>query len=93
MILRQTALLQEKTIWHCVIKEALKDNKKVLAVTGGFHSLGLYELLKSDNIQKEKLHKLSQKDEGCFPVAYSYEAADALSGYASGIQRPIFMIA
>lgn len=72
------------------IKEALKDNKKVLAVTGGFHSLGIYELLKSDNIQKEKLHKLSQKDEGCFPVAYSYEAADALSGYASGIQRPYF---
>lgn len=72
------------------IKEALKDNKKVLAVTGGFHSLGLYELLKSDNIQKEKLHKLSQKDEGCFPVAYSYEAADTLSGYASGIQRPYF---
>lgn len=55
--------------------------------------MGLYELLKSDNIQKEKLHKLSQKDEGCFPVAYSYEAADALSGYASGIQRPYFMIA
>ena len=54
MILRQTALLQGENHMALRIKEALKDNKKVLAVTGGFHSLGLYELLKSDNIQKEK---------------------------------------
>lgn len=72
------------------ISEALRENKKVLAVTGGFHSLGIYRLLSGGKIKKERLHKHSAKDEGCFPMAYSYEAADALSGYASGMQRPYF---
>lgn len=72
------------------IKEGLKEYKKVLAVTGGFHSLGLYELLKSVISKKKSFTSSLKKMRAVFPVAYSYEAADALSGYASGIQRPYF---
>lgn len=61
------------------ISEALRDSKKVLAVTGGFHNLGIYRLLSGGKIKKERLHKHSAKDESCFPMAYSYEAADAWS--------------
>lgn len=37
-----------------------------------------------------KLHKLADKDQGVYPIAYSMEAADALNGYASGMQSPGF---
>ena len=82
-------LARENHMAMC-IKAAMNQYDRVLVVTGGFHSLGLYELLNNNSIKKERLHKRSQKDEGCFPMAYSYEAADALSGYASGMQRPYF---
>ena len=76
---QQTVHLQERTAWLCVSAGHFERTKKVLAVTGGFHSLGIYRLLSGGKIKKERLHKHSAKDEGCFPMAYSYEAADALS--------------
>ena len=72
------------------ISEAMKVYKKVLVVTGGFHSLGLYELLQSGNIKPVKQHTVPKGCMGCFPAAYSYEAADALHGYASGMSYPYF---
>ncbi|WP_302212289.1 hypothetical protein [uncultured Ruminococcus sp.] len=41
--------------------------------------MAIYRLLSGGKIKKERLHKHSAKDKGCFPMAYSYEAADALS--------------
>ena len=72
------------------ITEAMKTYKKTLIVTGGFHSLGLYELLQRGNVKPVKLHSVPAGCTGCFPAAYSYEAADALHGYASGMSFPFF---
>lgn len=73
------------------IKEAMKSHKHVLVVTGGFHSYGLYRLVEGlDKPKKYKLHKFSEKVQDVFAMAYSFEAADALSGYASGMQNPGF---
>ncbi|MBQ8966682.1 DUF5682 family protein [Ruminococcus sp.] len=72
------------------IKEALDSGEKVLVVTGGLHSLGLARLLHEGKFKAEKLHRIPADQQGCFPTAYSYQAADALHGYASGMMCPGF---
>lgn len=72
------------------ILEAMEKYNKILVVTGGFHSMGIYELLESKNIKVPKLHKIPANMHGCYPMAYSYEASDALHGYASGMSFPYF---
>ena len=72
------------------ICEAMKTNRRVLVVTGGFHSPGLYELITSGAIRPPKLHRIPADCTGCYPAAYSYEAADALHGYSSGMRYPYF---
>lgn len=79
------------------IAEASKNYKKILVVTGGFHSYGLWELLskKQDGTyaftgKPVKLHRETEGQQEVYPMAYSMEAADALNGYASGMQSPGF---
>ncbi len=72
------------------IREAGAQYGKVLAVTGGFHSLGLWKLLQQGNPAPVPMHSFSDELQSCYPIAYSYEAADALSGYASGMLHPGF---
>ena len=83
------------------IAKASKTYQKILVVTGGFHTDGIRELLEHQTSDKNngflkyaekpvKLHSLSDKDQGVYPLAYSMEAADALNGYASGMQSPGF---
>lgn len=100
------------------IAEASREFKRIMVVTGGFHTKGLEELLGWDggkgsgngnartgrNTQSKegfhsgisflgepvKLHNLLPEDQGVYPLAYSMEAADALNGYASGMQSPGF---
>ena len=72
------------------ITEAMKTYNKILVVTGGFHSKGLYDLINTKKIKSPKLHRISAKQHGCYPMAYSYESADALHGYASGMSYPAF---
>lgn len=79
------------------IAEASKTYKKILVVTGGFHSYGLWELLskKQDSTyaftgKPVKLHRETDGQQEVYPMAYSMEAADALNGYASGMQSPGF---
>lgn len=80
------------------IAEASAAYQRVLVVTGGFHTYGLLELLEGSDRQEPlryrgkpvKLHRLADKDQGVYPIAYSMEAADALNGYASGMQSPGF---
>ena len=82
-------LARERHMAHR-IREALDSGKRVLAVTGGLHSAGLAELLEKGDTAPVKLHKIPFDMEGCYPMAYSYEAADALHGYASGMSYPYF---
>ena len=72
------------------IIEEMKNHKRVLVVTGGFHSLGLLRLIQSGNAASPKLHSIPSDQRGAYPAAYSYEAADALHGYASGMEHPFF---
>lgn len=80
------------------IAEASGTYHRILVVTGGFHTGGLLELLECPDGQAPlryrgkpvKLHRLADKDQGVYPIAYSMEAADALNGYASGMQSPGF---
>ncbi|MDE6102860.1 MAG: hypothetical protein K2F73_07805, partial [Ruminococcus sp.] len=72
------------------ITEAMEKYEKVLVVTGGFHSMGIYKLISDGKIKSPKLRKIPENLNGCYPVAYSYEAADALHGYASGMSFPSF---
>lgn len=71
------------------IQEALASGKRVLAVTGGFHSSGILELLKN-GISEDKPRSMGKDDQEVYPMVYSMEAADALNGYASGMQSPDF---
>ena len=118
------------------IAEASEKYRRILVVTGGFHTFGLTELLKpcADGKRVEytgepvELHcagtrkgargkkaaagaeaqakkglgadsdaeaygydyGLEDENQGVYPLAYSMEAADALNGYASGMQSPGF---
>lgn len=73
------------------IREASKKYKRILVVTGGFHTPGLYELLEQGKkIPKIKLHNFSESIQNVYPMSYSLEAADALNGYAAGMQNPGF---
>lgn len=81
------------------IAEASGSYQKILVVTGGFHTYGLMELLQAEEKDAKKLvftgepvklHNLPDTDQGVYPLAYSMEAADALNGYASGMQSPGF---
>ena len=83
-------LVREQYMSERILKAAQKY-ERVLVVTGGFHTQGLYE--RTTAAQKADplpLHKLDEKDQGIYPMAYSMEAADALNGYASGMQAPGF---
>lgn len=83
-------LLREQFMAENII-EATKKYSKVLVVTGGFHTYGIYNLINSsDKIKKVKLHKFDEKVQNVYAMAYSFEAADALNGYASGMQNPGF---
>ncbi len=88
-------LLRERYMAEQIAK-ASEDFRKILVVTGGFHTYGLLELLSEEEGRLRyrgkpmKLHSLGDKDQGVYPLAYSMEAADALNGYASGMQSPGF---
>lgn len=75
------------------ISEAAGEYRRILAVTGGFHTSGLLSLLNPDLTYKgpaAALHGLTEAEQGVYPLAYSMEAADALNGYASGMPSPGF---
>lgn len=72
------------------IREAMASYQRILVVTGGFHSIGIDRLLQSASLSPVKLHTFPPNTHGCYPMAYSYEAADALHGYASGMNYPHF---
>lgn len=88
-------LLRERYMaWR--IAKASEKYRRILAVTGGFHTEGLKKLLKKQGGslvytgEEVKLHNFSGDEQGVYPLAYSMEAADALNGYASGMQSPGF---
>lgn len=68
------------------IQEAGKSYGKILVVAGGFHIWGL---LYPEEAQKDR-PQIPKDSQTVYPVRYSEPAADALSGYASGMPAPAF---
>lgn len=68
------------------IREAAETHNRILVVAGGFHIAGLLHP-KQDPPKLQKHPKLIQT---VYPMRYSLPAADALSGYASGMPAPGF---
>ena len=89
-MLSDGCIVRESHMSEC-IKSAMETHSRVLVVTGGFHSYGLYKLVSGrEKPIKVKLHNFSDKVQDVYTMCYSYEAADALNGYASGMQNPGF---
>ena len=65
------------------IRQAVSEFGKVLVVAGGFH---IYGLLHSEDVPAAA----AVKNQSVYPMRYSMDAADALSGYASGMPSPAF---
>ena len=103
---RSHTLAEELEADGCLLRErymaqqiagASEKYRKILAVTGGFHTDGLRTLLEYQEGRGARflgkpvqLHKADEKDQSVYSMAYSMEAADALNGYASGMQSPGF---
>ena len=68
------------------IREAAEQYAKVLVVAGGFHIWGLLHGTPQPPEQK----KLPERAQAVYPMRYTMPAADALSGYASGMPSPGF---
>lgn len=68
------------------IREAAGQYARVLVVAGGFHIWGL---LHSPDRPPER-RPLPEQDQAVYPMRYTMPAADALSGYASGMPSPGF---
>ena len=71
------------------IRELMPEYSRILVVTGGFHSPALAKLTAEKKKPKTvRLHSFTPDLESCYPIAYTYTAADALRGYASGMPHP-----
>jgi hypothetical protein len=68
------------------IQEAAQSYGKILVVAGGFHIWGLLHPEET----KEDRPQIPKDSQTVYPVRYSEPAADALSGYASGMPAPAF---
>lgn len=68
------------------IREAAEQYAKVLVVAGGFHIWGLLH----SPAQPPERKTLPEKNQSVYPMRYTMPAADALSGYASGMPSPGF---
>lgn len=68
------------------IAAAQEEHRRVLVVTGGFHTWGLLHPAPA----KGTGAAFPEGTEQVYPMVYSMEAADALSGYASGMPAPGF---
>lgn len=99
-IIRESTPPEELELDGCLIREnymaenimeSMADHERVLVVTGGFHTPALYSAVSAKKKPKKtKLHNFNDKIQNVYAMAYSFEAADALNGYASGMQNPGF---
>lgn len=74
------------------VLEPEKEKKRILVVTGGFHTPALQERLSDEHWEETVLlaqklvdKKKSDLEQSVYLMPYSMEAADALNGYASGM--------
>jgi len=86
--LTEEGCIEREIFMASKIQEYSKKYKKILVVTGGFHTYGIMNLLNKEN--KPKLHKFNKDDSNAYIMPYSMEASSMLNGYASGMPYPNF---
>jgi hypothetical protein len=73
------------------IRAALTEfTGKLLVVIGGFHALGIHELLRSEPPAEVTLPPVEVLDRGVALTPYSFERLDSLTGYNAGMPNPGF---
>ena len=79
------------------VKKALEEYKRVLVVTGSFHTKGIIDKLKENEKDGKKLDKEYKKlkkyivsNSSNYLIPYSFRDADARRGYRAGIEFPAF---
>lgn len=70
------------------VGEALKENARVLVVTGAFHVQGLLEQLEKP--EPVALKPCSEQDVASYLMPYTFREADSRSGYSAGIPFPAY---
>lgn len=70
------------------IEKYSKVHRRVLVVTGGFHTYGLLKC-RDENV-KLKIKRVNKEDTRAYAMAYSFEECDSLNGYASGMPYTAF---
>lgn len=84
--LREDGCLAREAHMACRVQEAAGQYQRVLVVAGGFHIWGLLHPAPS-HLPSQTLPAEAQP---VYPMRYTMPAADALSGYASGMPAPGF---
>lgn len=78
------------------IAEKSKKYKKIIAVTGSFHVLGIMEVLKNcfgketDKRQEISFKRYDLNNASSYIIPYSFEDIDQRKGYKAGIEFPAF---
>lgn len=87
--IRQTDIERE-AFMAGMIRAAMDElDGRILVVTGGFHSLALFERIHADECPLPELPPLPE-ERGIALTPYSYERLDNLRGYESGMPNPGF---
>lgn len=84
-VMQQDGTLARETFMAAEIASARTTYKKILVVTGGFHTPALIAALD----QKHQSSNLRSKSDS-YLIPFSMEESDQLSGYASGMPYPAF---
>lgn len=93
---RIQTILQDNPLQKTGVKNSSKTLRKILVVTGGFHTLALIENLttSADQVPRYRLAKPTKTaplwQSQAWLIRYSFDRLDALSGYASGMPSPAF---
>ena len=81
-------LIREQYMYEQILN-AKKTYKKILVITGGFHTYGLIQL-QNDKKSQIEFKSVIKPQEKTYIMPYSMEETDALNGYASGMISPNF---
>lgn len=85
--LQEEGHLAREAFMRSCIAQAKARYKRILVVTGGFHTYGLVLQGSADEQQAAVQEKVTrqQGEEQIYPMVYTFEEADQLNGYASGM--------
>lgn len=89
--LLEDGCLARETFMAAKIKEYQQSHKRILVLTGGFHTWGILNYLNNQEELRIRDKELEPKEKSeAYLIPYSYQHSDALSGYASGMPYSYF---